>query len=188
MKKWPKKEYTSATKGRYARKRGIRFEMIVRDELRKLYPAELRTKIQRVPLSGAGVYKGDVVDLNNTDWCYEAKNCEKLAMTSWWRQTKAQAQAFQTPCLVFTSNHRPIYWCLREDDLLSYIKGTPYEDRLAPSKSNTMRLMDKLDKLPQLVYMKITIEEEDLAILPNELYLDIRREIMREENQDESKL
>ena len=165
-------------KGRYAKQRGTRFELAVRDSLRKLYPPERRRAIQRVPLSGAGVFKGDVIDMNDPNWCYEAKNCEKLALPDWWRQTKAQAQSFQTPCLIFTSNHRPVYWCLRERDLLSYASLTTYKGRLDAAKGTTRGLFDKLEGLPNLAYWLAEVDGDDLAIVPEKLYLSIRKEIL----------
>lgn len=168
-------------KGRGSKQKGSRLERDVRDLLKKIYPVDRRDLINRVPMSGAGWMKGDVIDMNNTDWSYEVKNQETLALPEWWRQTKVQARSFQTPCLVFSSNFRPIYWVVKEDDWRSYERGTLFADRTEYTKGSTRGLYDKLAKLGRFGVYCVTLDGDDVVIVPTEYYLEIRMELARAE-------
>ena len=164
-------------KGKGAKTKGSSAERKVRDELRRIYPSELRQKVQRVPMSGAGWMKGDVIDLNDTDMCYEVKNQENLQIPAWWRQTIAQAQTWQTPVLVFTSNHRPFYWVMRVEDWEQYLDDSERHYLSNRVDGSTRSLFDKLSKLDRWSYYVIEIEGEELAVIANEDYITVKKEI-----------
>ena len=164
-------------KGRGAKAKGSNAERKVRDELRRIYPSELRQKVQRVPMSGASWMKGDVIDLNDTSMCYEVKNQESLQIPAWWRQTIAQAQTWQTPALVFTSNHRPFYWVMREDDWVSFAEDTLHGPQLSRVKGSTRDIYNKLYNLVAWDYLVIEVEGEKLAVIANEDYITVKKEI-----------
>ena len=164
-------------KGRGAKAKGSNAERKVRDELRRIYPPELRQKIQRVPMSGAGWMKGDVIDLNDTDVCYEVKKQENLQIPAWWRQTTAQAQSWQTPVLVFTSNHRPFHWVLRENDWEAFVEDTAYGSVVHGVKGSTRALYEKLSNLKAWEYLVIDIEGEKLAVVQQDDYITVKKEI-----------
>lgn len=93
---------------RGARQKGKRGEYAVRDALVKI-----GIDAKRVPMSGALSWmKGDVVELNipqGLRHCHEVKNCERLELPDWWRQTSVQAFAGETPVLHFQSNYRKMH-------------------------------------------------------------------------------
>ena len=164
-------------KGRGARSKGSRAEIEVRNQLRRIYPPEKRTAVHRVPMSGAGYTKGDVIDLNDTDMCYEVKNQENLQIPAWWRQTIAQAQSWQTPVLVFTSNHRPFYWVMRVGDWEQYLDDSERHYLSSRVDGSTRSLFDKLGKLDRWSYYVVEIEGEELAVIANEDYITVKKEI-----------
>lgn len=161
------------------RQKGARFERKVRDELKKIYPTERRSAINRVPMSGGGWMKGDLVDMNNTDWSYEAKCQETLQLPTWWRQTKAQTKSYQTACLVFSSNHRPMYWVLHLDDYKAYEADTVFDGTVEHIPINTMRIYDKLGKLEANQVATTSLDGDAVAILPNDYFLELRRGLLR---------
>ena len=128
-------------------------------------------------MSGAGYTKGDVIDLNDTDMCYEVKNQENLQIPAWWRQTIAQAQTWQTPALVFTSNHRPFYWVMREDDWVSFAEDTLHGPQVSRVKGSTRDIYNKLYNLVAWDYLVIEVEGEELAVIANEDYITVKKEI-----------
>ena len=131
--------------GRGARAKGGTFERKVRNELRRIYDdASKHGEIQRVPMSGGGWMKGDIIDLNDNTWTYEAKCQEALSLPAWWRQTKLQAKSFQTPCLVFSSNHRPMYWIMKAGDWEAYEGNTVLDGIVEYVDMTTRGLYPKL--------------------------------------------
>lgn len=163
-----------------ARLKGSSAERKVRDLLRRIYPPELRQKIQRVPMSGASWMKGDVIDLNDTSMAIEVKNQENLQIPAWWRQTTAQAQSWQTPVLVFTSNHRPFYWVMKHSDWVSFSGETTYKDAIAGVHGTTRGLYSRLTKLGPWEYLLIDVEGEELAVIQQEDYITVKKEIYDE--------
>lgn len=164
-----------SAKGR--RQKGQRFERKVRDELKRIYDSDRRDQIHRVPMSGASYTKGDVVDLNDNSWSYEAKCQETLSLRPWWKQAKEQASPFQTPCLVFSSNNRPIYWVLKVSDWEAYESETIYDGRISYVEMSTRLLYDKLSLMPEMSVGKTKLGDDDVVIVPNELYISLRREL-----------
>lgn len=160
-----------------ASRKGKSAERKVRDEIRRIYPPELRDKVQRVPMSGASWMKGDVIDLNDTSIAIEVKNQENLQIPAWWRQTIAQAQTWQTPVLVFTSNHRPFYWVMREDDWVSFAEDTLHGPQVSRVKGSTRDIYNKLYNLVAWDYLVIEVEGEKLAVIANEDYITVKKEI-----------
>lgn len=166
-------------KGRSAKAKGNSAERKVRDQLRRIYPPELRQKVQRVPMSGASWMKGDVIDLNDTSMAIEVKNQEKLALPEWWRQTKEQAQSWQTPVLIFTQNHRPFYWVMRIEDWEQYLSDANRStDR--PELGSNRALMEKLGKLGPWEYYLAKIGDDLVAIIQNEDYITLKKELYEE--------
>jgi hypothetical protein len=162
-----------ATTGKGSKTKGSKFERDVRDELRRIYPADKRDAIKRVPMSGAGWMKGDLLDRNDTSWCYEAKKHEILGLPAWWKQTVRECQATQEPCLVFSSNYRPIYWCVREDQWIAYS-----DQARIPATGvvgTTTKIYDKLADLGPFDYLAITLAGEDIAVVPNEYFIIVRK-------------
>lgn len=166
-----------ASKGRAAKQKGSRAERQVRDALKKIYPVERRGAIHRVPMSGASFMKGDVTDLNDTQMSYEVKNQETLAIPKWWRQSVEQAQSWQIPVLVFTSNHRPMYWVMREHDWESLAEETIYGKAIAPIKDTTRNIYAKLSKLGAWEYLLVEIDGELLAIVTTDDYITVKKDI-----------
>ena len=121
--------------------------------------------------------KADIIDLNDTDMCYEVKNQENLQIPAWWRQTIAQAQTWQTPALVFTSNHRPFYWVMRVGDWEQYLDDSERHYLSSRVDGSTRSLFDKLGKLDRWSYYVVEIEGEELAVIANEDYITVKKEI-----------
>lgn len=167
-----------ATKGRGASVKGKAFERQVRNELRKIYPPERRDRIQRVPMSGASWMKGDVVDLNDPDWSYEAKKQETLALPEWWRQTKSQASSFQIPCMIFSSNHRPIYWVLEKHHWDELVSETPYKHFFEYIESTTRSIYNKLADLDNIKALQIELDGDDVVVLSSNQFLMVRKTIV----------
>lgn len=167
-----------SAKGR--RQKGQRAERQVRDLLKKLYTAERRDQIHRVPMSGASYTKGDVVDLNDNSWSYEVKAHETLALHEWWRQTKIQASSFQTACLIFTSNNRPFYWVLKAGDWESYEGDTVFDGVIEYVDMTTRGLYAKLATLTKIQVAHTTLDGDEVVIVPTELFLALRKDLLRE--------
>ena len=165
--------------GRGARAKGQKFERKVRDELKKIYTDVTRHgEIHRVPMSGASYTKGDVVDLNDNSWNYEAKCQEKLSLPMWWRQTKIQAKSFQTPCLVFSSNHRPMYWVMKAGDWESYEGNTVFDGVVEYVPISTRRIYDKLAKLNEIQVGHMELDGDEVVVVPSPLYIALRKDLL----------
>lgn len=162
--------------GRSAKIKGSRAERQFRDELKRIYPPERRSQINRVPMSGAGWMKGDVFDANDTNWSYEIKNCETLSLPAWWRQSRSQAASFQEPVLGFTSNHRPLYWCVSSDQWEAYAlqAGLPL---LKQIESSTRNIYNKLKELKTREVLVVELDGDKVAVIPNEDWINVRRNI-----------
>lgn len=162
--------------GRGAKQKGSGFERDIRNELKRIYPPERRKAVGRIPMSGAGNIKGDVLDQNNTEFCYECKKHERLSIPEWWKQTLSQTQSWQTPVLAFSSNYRPIYWVLRERDWLAYIKQAELEPIYGIGAEGTLRgLYKKLKGLQRGEYYRSFIKDEPIAIIQNEDFITLRK-------------
>ena len=165
-------------KGRRAK--GQRAERQVRDLLKTLYTVERRDRIHRVPMSGASYTKADVIDLNDNSWSYEVKAHETLCLPEWWRQTKVQASPFQTACLIFTSNHRPFYWVMKAGDWESYEGQTVFDGVVEYVEISTRNIYHKLSQLNKIQVGHTTLDGDEVVIVPTELYLALRKELIRE--------
>lgn len=166
-----------AKRGRSAKQKGSKAERLVRDQLKRIYPSDRRTRINRVPMSGAGWMKGDVIDMNDTDYSYEVKNQESLSLHKWWDQAVSQCQPYQQPVLVFTSNYRPLYWVIRLEDFNYLVKETG-RDRIYKLKEITVRTVyNKLSSLEKNELAKTILSDEEVVILGTEDYIQMRKEL-----------
>lgn len=163
--------------GKGARNKGSQAERKVRDQLKRIYDPKWRGAIHRVPMSGASFMKGDVVDMNDTQMSYEVKNQEKLAIPEWWEQSKAQAQPWQIPVLVFTSNYRPFYWMMHRKDWEAFLEDSGHIKASGYIDGNTRSLYDKLDSLDRLQYYVTKVHGDEVAIVRNEDYIEVKKEI-----------
>lgn len=166
-------------KGKGARDKGSRAERKWRDELRRIYPTELRKNVQRIPMSGAGYIKGDVADQNDPDSCYEVKNQERLNIPEWWRQAVSQAGSTRTPILVFTQNHAPFYVVFRLKDWEALrencFRGFMYNKL---NEVNTgSKIFRDMAELEEFAVGQIEIDGSTLVVVPSELYIDIKRQV-----------
>lgn len=175
-------------RGRAAKRKGSRAEIKVRNALRTIYPVELRQKVQRVPLSGAGSIKGDVYDANDWDSCYEVKCQESLVLNDWWRQAKNQAGTSRTPVLVVTQAYRPFYYFLHKKDWTEMRKMTEYDlfDQEVRFK-HPKGLMDGLSELDKMVIGTISLDGDEVAIVPEIYYLDVKESLWRKSQIDNAK-
>lgn len=173
-------------KGKGAKQRGSAFERKVRDELKRIYPADRRKAVGRIPMSGAGSIKGDILDQNNTDFCYECKKHERLSIPAWWRQTLAQTQVWQMPVLVFSSNYQPIYWVMRESDFSYCVGVAEMKDIVQPYGTGTKRELYKAlaQDRPVYGYYPVEVNGENLAIVHNDYYIPIRRQMWTNQHGD----
>lgn len=113
-----------------ARNKGSNFER----ELAKAL-CKLGINAKRVPMSGGGAIKGDVIELGTSpQHLHEAKNHQALSLNTWWEQTVEQCTNGELPVLHFTSNYKPIYTMITSDlfDDLSFA----YEDTRKPINLN----------------------------------------------------
>lgn len=174
------KKKGTTIRGRAAKRKGSRAEIKVRNALRSIYPVELRTNVQRVPLSGAGSIKGDVYDANDWDSCYEVKCQESLVLNDWWRQAKVQAGVSRTPVLVVTQAYRPFYYFLHKNDWDEMRNNTEYE-----LFSNTVQfkhpkgLMDGLAEMEKYNVGLITLDEDEVVIIPETFYLAVKESLFQ---------
>lgn len=172
------KKKGTTIRGRAAKRKGSRAEIKVRNALRSIYPQELRTKVQRVPLSGAGSIKGDVYDANDWDSCYEVKCQESLVLNDWWRQAKVQAGTSRTPVLVVTQAYRPFYYFLHKTDWDEMRNRTEYE--LFASEvafKHPKGLMDGLANLDKYTVGTITLDDDITVIVPESYYLAVKESL-----------
>lgn len=160
--------------GRSAKQKGSRAEIKVRNLLRSMYPVELRDNVYRVPLSGAGAIKCDVMDKNDPDSAYEVKCQEKLVLHDWWRQAKSQAGPTRTPVLVVTQNYRPFYFLMDNDDWQATKLSTIYKDCLDTRLMSTRNFMDTAAELREREIGLVVIDDDLLAVIPQNFYLEVK--------------
>lgn len=161
--------------GKGSRDKGSRAERKVRDILRSIYPPESRSRVYRIPLSGAGAIKGDVADLNDPDSCYEVKCQEQLQLHEWWRQTKRQAGASRTPILVVTQSYRPYYFILRETDWFPRLDDTEFEDFRYESRVHPGRgFFDELANLGARVVGTCTLDDDPVVVISETFYKEVK--------------
>lgn len=161
--------------GRSAKQKGSRAEIKVRNLLRSIYPKELRENVYRVPLSGAGAIKCDVMDKNDPDSAYEVKCQEKLVLHDWWRQAKAQAGATRTPILVVTQNYRPFYFLMRKTDWEATKNSTIFADfNDTIELSSTRDFMDKLASMKDREVAIITLDDDEMVVVSQVFYLEVK--------------
>lgn len=164
-------------RGRNARRKGSRAEIKVRNLLRTIYPPELRDRVQRVPLSGAGAIKCDVMDTNDPDSAYEVKCQESLNLNDWWRQAKFQA-GLRTPILVVTQAYRPFYFIMKKKDWDAMRDATEFvlfdEEVVFKHPKN---LMDKLADMEDRCVGVITLDGDTCCIVPQNYYLEVKESL-----------
>lgn len=166
-----------AKSGKSAKQKGSRAERDVRDHLKRIYSSDKRSRINRVPMSGAGWMKGDVIDMNNTDYSYEVKNQEKLALPEWWRQTLNQTHSSQQPVLVFTSNYRPLYWVIKKADY-EYLAGETGRLELYKLINLTTRsIYKKLSELDRLELGLLNLVDDEVVVIDTEKYIEMRKDL-----------
>lgn len=163
-------------KGKGAKSKGSAFERAVVSELKRIYPTARRKAVTRIPMSGAGSMKGDVLDQNDTQYCYECKKHERLSIPNWWRQTLSQTQVWQMPVLAFSSNYRPIYWVMRHEDWMYCLKVADTMKIFEPYGSGSMRDLYKnlRTDAPMYGYYPIEVNGDTLDIIKNEDYIMVR--------------
>lgn len=168
-----------AVRGKGARRKGSRAEIKVRNMLRTIYPPELRNNVQRVPLSGAGAIKCDVMDNNDPDSAYEVKCQETLNLNDWWRQAKFQAGTSRTPILVITQAYRPFYFIMHKKDWDEMRNSTEFAlfDEEVEYK-HPKNLMDKLaSELEAHQVGTIPLDSDVCVIIPQTYYLEVKESI-----------
>ena len=166
-------------RGRAARQKGSRAEIKVRNMLRTIYPTELHNQVQRVPLSGAGAIKCDVMDNNDPDSAYEVKCQETLSLNDWWKQSKRQA-GMRTPILVVTQAYRPFYFMMRYKDWSDALEG-PYRASHGLTEAfpevvfnSNIKIMDKLAELEPRTIARITLDDDEIAIISSSFYIEVK--------------
>lgn len=164
-------------RGRNARRKGSRAEIKVRNLLRTIYPPELRDRVQRVPLSGAGAIKCDVMDNNDPDSAYEVKCQESLNLNDWWRQAKFQAR-LRTPILVITQAYRPFYFIMHKKDWDAMRDATEFvlfdnEEEFKHPKN----LMDRLASMDDRTVGVIELDTDQCVIIPQDYYLEVKESL-----------
>lgn len=166
-------------KGKSAKRKGSRAEIKVRNLIRTIYPADKRQAVFRVPLSGAGAMKSDVMDGNDPDSCYEVKCQEILAIPQWWRQAVSQAGTARTPILVITQAYRPFYFLMREDDWMATMSESIYPFLAMDVREfgNCANIFDRMAELKHYNYGCVRIDDENILIISQELYLKIKKDI-----------
>ena len=165
-------------RGRSAKRKGSRAEIQVRNALRRIYPADKHQYVQRVPLSGAGAMKGDVMDMNDPDSCYEVKCQETLVLNDWWRQAKSQAGTSRTPILVVTKSYFPFYYMMHDKDMLSLVSNSLYK-AVVTSKTykNSRNILERLSEASTHEITHITLDGDDVAIISEEFYIELKKDL-----------
>lgn len=167
--------------GKSSRDKGRRAEYKVRDILRSIYPPNLRKNVQRVPLSGAGSIKGDILDMNDYDSCVEVKNQEALKLNEWWRQAKNQAGSSRTPVLVVTQAFRPFYFILRASDWLPILDKTEYRSFQNLCKVGTgTTFFDDMAKLEERGLGHIVLDDDECVVISEQYYVDVKTSIYKQ--------
>lgn len=165
-------------RGKAARRKGSRAEIKVRNMLRTIYPQELRNNVQRVPLSGAGAIKCDVMDTNDPDSAYEVKCQETLNLNDWWRQAKVQAGRSRTPILVITQSYRPFYFILDKKTWTTMLENTEYSAfNEEVEYRHPKGLMDRLAELDTRQIGRITLDDDDCVIVGQIFYLEVKKSL-----------
>lgn len=167
-----------SVKGKGARDKGSRAERKVRDMLKTIYPSELRKNVQRVPMSGAGWMKGDVLDRNDTDSCYEVKNQEKLCMPDWWRQTISQSGTSRTPVLVVTQSYRPYYFIMRKTDwdaMRDYTEYKEFNEEIKVKSGSTF--FDDMADIGERQVGRLNLVDDDCVVISSSYYIDVKTSI-----------
>lgn len=165
-------------RGKAAKKKGTRAELKVRNALRTIYPTENRDAVQRVPLSGAGAMKGDVMDMNDPLSCYEVKCCETLVLHDWWRQAKSQAGTARTPILVITQSYRPFYYIMRTKDWSEMVSRSIYSKFTdTVSFARARNLFDRLAELDSRTCAEIELDDDPVFIISESFYIEIKKDL-----------
>lgn len=161
--------------GRSAKQKGSRAEIKVRNLLRSIYPQKYRERVYRVPLSGAGAIKCDVMDMNDPDSAYEVKCQETLVLHDWWRQAKVQAGVSRTPVLVITQSYRPFYFIMRQVDWEATRDSTMYGvfNQAVPLKVSK-DLFDDLAELEHNTPASLVLDDDDVLVIPQDFYLEVK--------------
>ena len=174
-------------RGKSAKRKGSVAERKVRDLLRTIYPRELRDRVYRVPMSGAGPIKGDVVDNNDYDSCYEVKCQETMVIQDWWRQTKSQAGTSRTPVLVVTQAYRPFYFILREDDWLEMVKNAGYKHVMGSLKliHTGQKFFDDMAELVEISERclgNVNLDGDSCCVVSTYFYLEVKKALFLAQN------
>lgn len=162
------------SKGRAAKRKGSRAEIKVRNLLRSIYPPELRDRVYRVPLSGGGAVKCDIMDLNDPDSAYEVKCQETLVLHDWWRQSKQQAGTSRTPVLVVTQNYRPFYFLMHFKDWNATRNSTIYADYNEDISMSTTKFMDFAADIPEHTVGIVELDGDVICVIPQTFYLEVK--------------
>lgn len=167
-----------SVKGKGARRKGSRAEIRVRNMLRTIYPPELRNNVQRVPLSGAGAIKCDVMDTNDPDSAYEVKCQETLNIGDWWKQAKFQAGVSRTPILVINQAYRPFYFMMKHHVWSEMIKAAGYDEiNSERALKSTRSLMDVLAELETHEVATIEIGGDKCVFVSQTYYLEVKKSL-----------
>lgn len=164
----------SARRGLSAKRKGSKAEIKLRNLLRSIYPPELRERVYRVPLSGAGAIKCDVMDLNDPDSAYEVKCQETLVLKDWWEQAVSQAGTSRTPVLVITQNYRPFYFIMRTKDWEAIRDYSGFDSMVSEAQVTSRNLMDKLADLDKYQVGKMNLADTDVTLVPQGYYLEVK--------------
>lgn len=162
------------SRGRAAKRKGSRAEIKVRNLLRSIYPTELRERVYRVPLSGGGAVKCDIMDLNDPDSAYEVKCQETLVLHEWWRQSKQQAGATRTPVLVVTQNYRPFYFLMKKADWDATRNSTIYDIFSDTVDIPNRHFMDRVAEIPDKQVGLIELDDDEICVVPQDFYLLVK--------------
>lgn len=152
-----------------ARQKGRLLELTI---AKKLQAIGINAK--RVPMSGGGSIKGDVVEFGQVpQHLHECKNHQALSLNSWWGQTLVQCTDGEVPALHFTSNYKPIYTMLDSETFDGLLFA--YEDR------HRELIITMLD-LPRKNFWSVATDSrytiyltDDRVILMFDLYVMLRR-------------
>jgi hypothetical protein len=169
-----------------ARKKGTRLEHEVTKALKNI-----GIDAKRVPLSGALSWlKGDVFESDTIKpHLHECKNCETLELPSWWRQTISQILNREVPVLHFTSNYQKTFTVLpvaEFDDLVfSYERYRPELTITVtdfPQRKSFWKFVAGRNMSHHVLLYKV--DGIELAILPFEMYLMLRRQDIKRRAED----
>lgn len=169
-----------------ARKKGKRLEHEVTKALKNI-----GIDAKRVPLSGSLSWlKGDVTEFDTIrPHVHECKNCETLELPSWWRQAASQAINGEIPVLHFTSNYQKIFTILPvidfDDLVFSYEQYRPELTITIsdfPQRKNFWKFVVGRNMSHHVLLYKV--DGIELAILPFEMYLMLRRQDLKRQAAD----